>query len=130
MDESNGSSVTLPAPSANLLKKCNYSLADQEGVSFVKPSGARPKGARKQMASSSLRNLAAHTATTICSIFVKSKYNPPDGLCKGAILAHKIIEEITGQEMKPIEPFQTGNCDMTLMFVWEGTASEHQSSNN
>ena len=32
--------------------------------------------------------------------------------------------------MKPIEPFQTGNCDMTSMFVWEGTASENQSSNN
>ena len=128
--ESNGSSVTLPTPSVNLLKKYKYSFPDQEGVSFVKSSGACPQGARRQMASSSLRNLAAHIITTIFTSFVKGKYNPPEGLCKGASLAHKIIEDITGQEVKPIEPFQTGNCDMTTMFVWKGTASKHQSSNN
>ena len=117
LQESNGCSFTNLDPSPNYMKKITTVLGVQEGIALVNPKGARPQGARRQMAGTSLRNLASQIATTLCSNFVRGEYDQPSNLCKGAILAHNIMEDITGQKMRPIEPFQIGNFDMIPAFV-------------
>ena len=47
------------------LKKYTSLLSEQDGISLVKPSGARSQGARRQMAGPSIRNAMSQVATLL-----------------------------------------------------------------
>ena len=59
------------------LKKYTSQLSDQDGISLVKPSSARPQGARRQMAGTSVRNLVSQVATLLVTSFVEGHYEKP-----------------------------------------------------
>ena len=110
---------TTPSPAT--LKKYTSLLSEQDGISLVKPSGERSQGARRQMAGTSIRNAMSQVATLLVTIYVKGNYEKPNDLPAGSILGHKVMEQLTGQKMKPIQAFQHVNYDMTSTYVFEGT---------
>ena len=113
--------INTSNPTSATLKKYTSLLSQQGGISLVKPAGARSQGARRQMAGTSLRNLMSQVATLLVTSYVKGGYEKPKDLPIGSTLGHKVMEQITGQQMKPIHPFQHINYDMTSTYVFEGT---------
>jgi len=111
--------ITSNAPSLSTLQKYISQLGAHDGVSMVKATGARPQGARRQMAGNSLRH---NTATMITSSFVPGKYDMPKNLPERSALSHAIIEEVTGQMMRAIGLHQAFNYDMTSLYAFLGSA--------
>lgn len=112
--------ITKVAPCRATLKHCMHRVGGEEGVSVVPEKSARPQGARRQMAGLSSRNCMSQLATLILSNFTPGKYEIPKELPEGCRLAHKIAENIAGCQMKPIQPFQLINHDMTSTYVHDG----------
>eukprot|EP00536_Pseudo-nitzschia_multiseries_P019691 jgi/Psemu1/62401/gm1.62401_g len=81
------------------------------------------QGARRQMASTSLRDLMSQVTTLLVSGFVKGSYPKPKGLTEGSFLAHSVIEKARCCAMKPIPPFKHLNYDMTSTYAFDGTST-------
>ena len=104
-----GTNITSNTPSLATLQKYNSQLGADDGVFMVKATGARPQGARRQMTGTSLRNCMSQIATMTTSSFVPGEYDMPKNLPDGSALSHAIMEELTGQMMRPIGLFQAFN---------------------
>ena len=80
------------------------------------------------MVGTSLRNLMAQVTTLLVTSFVQGDYEKPTNLPGSASLSHKVMETVTGQKLKPIQPFQQLNYDITSTYVWGGIALDDNSS--
>jgi len=110
--------TSTPCPA--ILKKYTSLLNQQDDISLVKALGARSQGARRQMAGTSMRNTMSQVATLLVTSYVKGSYEKPKDLPDGSNLGHKVMEQLTGQKMKPIHAFQHVNYDMTSTYVFDG----------
>ena len=75
--------MDISTPSPATLKKYTSLLSEQDGISLVKPSGARSQGARRQMAGTSIRNAMSQVATLLVTSYVKGNYEKPNDLPAG-----------------------------------------------
>ena len=64
---------------------------------MVKLSNALPQGARRKMASTSIRNLVSQVSTLLVTSFVEGDYEKPNNLPHGYSLARNIMKNIIGQ---------------------------------
>ena len=108
-------------PSRTSQKKYNLKASVQPGVALTRLSGTRPQGARRQMASTSLRNLVSHVLTVGLVHFIPGKFERPENLSPGAIKFLDLMKEATGIEMKPIHPYQVINFDASSYYAYAGT---------
>ena len=108
-------------PSRATQSKYNLQASIQPGVALTKLSGTRPQGARRQMASTSIRNLMSHILTVGLVHFVPGKFERPENLSPGAVRFLNLMKEATGIEMKPIYPWQVMNYDASSYYAFLGT---------
>jgi hypothetical protein len=91
--------------------------------------GVCTQGIRRQMAASSERNLYSHAATVLDLHFVPGRWeNKPKNLTPGAQFTHALVETVRGQPMRPIEPYQIINYDITTEYIAAGSQSRRNSS--
>ncbi len=112
-------------PSRTSQKKYNLKASVQPGVALTKLSGTRPQGARRQMASTSLRNLVSHMLTVGLVHFTPGKFKRPENLSPGAIKFLDLMKAATGIEMKPIHPWQIINYDASSYYAFLGTRNDN-----
>jgi hypothetical protein len=105
-------------------KKYFQASATMPGVALVPAGSVRTQGHRRQMAASSERNLLSHAVTVMDQHFVPGAWhNKPKNLSAGAKLTHELVEKIRGQRMRPVEPYQVINYDITTEYIGAGAGT-------
>jgi hypothetical protein len=117
-------SLQPPLPSEKTLdwyRRC-VCVHPEANVTPVLSTSVRGQEWKRDVAMHSFRNVLAQAATVIAHHFVPGEWNPPTYLPEGAIKAHQLAEYAYGKSMKPKDPWQIINYDMTQQYVWKGTA--------
>ena len=86
---------------------------EDDNVHLVKDDNVKIKDKRRQMASTSVRNLSSHIAAVAYANFipVSDKWNTPKGLSLGSHKMLQLLKQVTGSHFKPIHPAYLLNED-------------------
>ena len=98
-------------------------MNESDDVHLVKDENMKVKDKRRQMASTSVRNLASHIAAVAHANFipVPEKWIPPKGMAKGVVLFIKLLKDVTGAHFKPVESTYLLNEDCSSQYYCSGT---------
>ena len=107
------------------------SVQDDDNVHLVKDDKVKIKDKRRQMASTSVRNLASHIAAVAYANFmpVSEKWIGPKNLPKGCQEMLSLLTRVTGNHFKPIHPAFLLNEDCSSQYYFSGT-TKNDSANN
>ena len=107
------------------------SVQDDDDVHLVKDDKVKIKDRRRQMASTSVRNLASHIAAVAYANFipVTEKWTGPKNLPTGCQEMLLLLTRVTGNHFKPIHPAYLLNEDCSSQYYFCGTA-KNDSANN
>ena len=80
------------------------SVRDDDDVHLVKAGSTKNKDKRRQMASTSVRNLGSHLCAISYSNFrpTTEKWHHPKNISRGAKELLKLMKDVTGSHFKPI----------------------------
>ena len=127
-----GSFSPLKTPSVMTTKLYQLlSVNDDEDIHLVNASTTKSKDKRRQMASTSVRNLASH----ICAVAysntrpITEKWKQPKHLSRGAIELLKFLKDVTGAHFRPILPAYILNEDCSSQYYFSGTTTNDQGYN-
>ena len=91
----------------------------------------KPKDNRRQMASMSVRNLAAHIAAICYANYIpcEKKWSGPKNLPLGCYKLIEMIKRVTGAHVKPILPAYLLNEDSTSQYYFSGSVKGDSKNN-
>ena len=107
------------------------SVNDDDNIHMVKDGNVKIKDRRRQMASTSVRNLASHIAAVAYANFIPvvEKWNIPKGLPRGCIKLISMLKLVTGSHFRPIHPAFLLNEDCSSQYYCSGSI-KNDSKNN
>ena len=106
------------------------SCKDNPDIHLVNYNTTMNKCKRRQMASTSIRNLISHIAAVAYSnfIFVADEWEQPKNLSKGAVDFINLIEKVIGSHIKPIHPAFLLNEDCSSQYYYAGTSIDSKNT--
>jgi transposase len=116
------SNITTNTPHPVTVKKYFVEAAKQTDMAVVKKASTKSSCLRRYVASYSQRNVMSTICTAIYSQFRPGNWDKPPNLPPGSLLAHKLVEDLFGMNMKPVENWQIMNFDMTSYYTCAGIA--------
>ena len=127
IDEERGLIASSQTTDPNSVKLYQFiSWKDNPNIHLVNHNTTMNKSKRRQMASTSIRNLLSHIAAISYSNFrpAVDKWEQPNHLTKGAKDYISIIEKVIGAHIKPIHPAYLLNEDCSSQYYYAGTATD------
>ena len=107
------------------------SSAVDSSISMVKQASLMHKTVRRQMAAISVRNCMSHICAIAYSHFVLSsdKYCHPPGSMYGATNLMKMVEKVTGTNVRPIKKHYLMNNNGTPLYFYAGISRDDKRCN-
>ena len=122
--------VRIPNPETTRFYQ-GLSHIDNPDIHLVKEATAKCKDNRRQMASTSIRNLASHIAAVSYANFrpITEKWVYPKHLPVGCRKLLNLLNQVTGSFFKPINPSYLLNEDCSSQYYFSGTSTSDPHSN-
>ena len=100
----------------------HLSVNDDPDVHIIKDGSLKTKDKRRQLASTSIHNLASQIGAIAYANLriVLGKWDHPKALPKDLKLALQIMSNITGSNFKPISPVYLLNEDYSSQYYFSG----------
>ena len=104
------------------------SVNDDEDIHLINALIAKNKDKRRQMASTSVRNLASHLCVVAYSNTrpTTEKWKQPKYLSRGAIELLKLLKNVTGSHFRPMLPAYILNEDCSSQYYFSSTQINDQ----
>ena len=107
------------------------SVVNDPDIHLIRQGKIKVKDPRRQMASTSVRNLASHIAAVAYANFIPcaEKWVVPKGLPIGCLKMIDMLKKVTGAHFQPIKPAYILNGDCSSQYYCSGISSGDSGNN-